>query len=442
MTTDWQADYQRRFLSAEDAAQLVRSGDRLVFTTGREPQRLGLAIAARAGELRGVRVHVHTPGHDFGWYDEGWEESFDVTVGYVFPQGVAREALDSHRINQNIWSIYMGAVELEPIDVLLTEVSPPDKHGYCSFGASVWNKAEQIAASRLVIAEVNPHLIRTYGDNRVHFSAIDHFVEHIPSGRRPGGRSLLGRSAEADEVQLQIARHLATIIEDGDTLQIGVGSATEPLPRAGFLDQKNDLGWHSEVTPPGIIDLVRRGIITGERKTLDRGKAVACAIGGGTPEDMAYVDMNPKFELRTQLYVNDPRVIAAQDNLVAINNAIAIDLTGQIASESIGPRMWSGAGGQPPFAMGAFLAKNGRNVTVLPATARGGKASRIVTQHPAGTIITVPRTVADVVVTEYGIARLRGAGVRQRVEQLIAIAHPDVRDHLRAEARRLYSSRL
>ena len=434
----WQADYERRFVSADEAVKQVKSGDRVVFTTGREPQQLGLALAARREELRRVRIHVHTPGHDFGWYDEGWEDAFEVTVGYVFPQGVAREALDSKRVNQNVWSIYMGAIELEPIDVLLTEVSPPDKHGYCSFGASVWNKAEQIASSRLVIAEVNQHLIRTFGDNRIHYSEIDYFVEHVSSGRRPGGRDLLGRDPTPTEEQIQIARHLASLIHDGDTIQIGVGRGTEPLPRLGFLDDKNDLGWHSEVTPPGIIDLVRRGIMTGKRKTLDRGKAVACAIGSGTPDDLAYVDMNPKFELRSQLYVNDPRVIAAQDNQVAINNAIAIDLTGQIASESIGPRMWSGAGGQPPFAMGAFLAKNGRSITVLPATAQGGKVSRIVAQHPAGTVITVPRTVADIVVTEYGIARLRGAGVRQRAEQLIAIAHPAFRDQLREEARRLY----
>ena len=439
---NWQTDYERRFVTAEDAVKHVRSGHRVVFTTGREPQQLGLALAARREELSGVRIHVHTPGHDFGWYDEGWEDAFEVTVGYVFPQGVGREALDAKRVNQNVWSIYMGAVELEPIDVLLTEVSPPDKHGYCSFGASVWNKAEQIASSRLVIAEVNQRLIRTYGDNQVHYSEIDYFVEHVSSGRKPGGRDLLGRDPTPTEEQIQIARHLASLIRDRDTIQIGVGRGTEPLPRLGFLDDKNDLGWHSEVTPPGIIDLVRRGIMTGRRKTLDRGKAVACAIGGGTPEDMAYVDMNPKFELRTQLYVNDPRVIAAQDNQVAINNAIAVDLTGQIASESIGPRMWSGAGGQPPFAMGAFLAKNGRSITVLPSTAQGGKASRIVVQHPAGTVITVPRTVADVVVTEFGIARLRGAGVRQRAEQLIAIAHPDFRDRLREEARRLYHQRI
>jgi 4-hydroxybutyrate CoA-transferase len=324
-------------------------------------------------------------------------------------------------------------------DILLTEVSPPDEHGFCSFGASLWNKRREIKEAKLVIAEVNPNLIRTYGDNYVHVSEIDYFVEHIPSGGAPGMGTLAGRMPKEPEPYVKrIAENVSQLIKDGDTIQIGVGRTTEPLVRLGLFDGKHDLGFHSQATPPGVISLVKEGVITGKYKTLHPGKVVVTSIGGSTREEMQWVDNNPLFLLVDVTYLEDIRVIAAHDNMVAINNALAIDLMGQVAAETIGRRVLSVAGGQIPFVIGAWLSKGGRSITVLPSTAQGGTVSRIVPTLPPGTAVTIQRNCVDYVVTEYGIAHLRGKSARQRANELISIAHPDFRAELRKEAEKLF----
>jgi 4-hydroxybutyrate CoA-transferase len=248
----------------------------------------------------------------------------------------------------------------------------------------------------------------------------------------------MGRQLQPGETEQNIANNVAEIVRDGDTIQIGIGLVAEWCAVLGTFDNKQDLGWHSEATPRGIIKLIREGVFTGKYKTVHRDKAVATACGGGTSEDMAFVNMNPLFELYPAEHVLDVRVIAAHDNMVSINSAVSVDLTGQVSAESIGPRIISGSGGQTAFAIGSFLSKGGRFVTVLPSTAGGGKHSRIVPRLQEGTIITVPRILADHVVTEYGIAKLKGKSQRQRVMALINIAHPDFRKELEKEARKMY----
>lgn len=445
---NWQEEYKRKLVTPQEAVKVVKSGDSVYFTSGREAVALGLALAARKEELENVKITVPTAARDFGWYDAGWDSSFEVTVGYCFGRGAARSALDEKRCDKLLGTLSEGGtfvytIRHQRIDVLFVEVSPPDKNGFCSFGASVWDKNEAVRAAAIVIGEVNQHLIRTYGDNFVHVSEIDYFVEHEASGRVPGEADLLGRPVEeSTPVQKQIGEFVGSLISDGDTLQIGVGQATEPLARVGILDNNNDLGWHSEVTPQGIIELVRKGVVNGKRKTIDRGKCVATAIGGGTAADMAYVNMNPLFELRRVVYVNDIRVIASLDNMVAINNALAVDLLGQIAAESLGPRIWGGAGGQPSFVIGAGLSKGGRSITVVPSTAQDGRVSRILPTLPEGTLVTIPAIATHFVVTEYGIADLKGKSVKERIEQLIAIAHPDFRQELKREGTKLFYGRL
>ncbi|MDY7036121.1 MAG: acetyl-CoA hydrolase/transferase C-terminal domain-containing protein, partial [Thermodesulfobacteriota bacterium] len=201
---------------------------------------------------------------------------------------------------------------------------------------------------------------------------------------------------------------------------------------------KKDLGWHSEHTVPGIIRLVRKGVITGRKKTLHPGKAVATAFVGGTKEDMDFVNGNPMFELYPGDYVLDPRIISSHDNMVAINTALSVDLTGQISAESIGPNMLSGTGGLLAFSMGAYLSKGGRFIVVLPSTAKGGALSRIVPMLEEGTIVTIPRILTDYIVTEYGIVKLKGKSQRERAFELISIAHPDFREELEKEAKKLY----
>jgi 4-hydroxybutyrate CoA-transferase len=436
----WEEEYKKKFISAESAANLVKSGDTVVFTMGREAHSIGLAIAARKEELRNVHIFVPTPGYDFGWYDDNWQDSFEIFI--AMPTGTCQEAVDNKRVDIMAGvplSIYRSITFSRTADIVITEVSPPDKKGFCSFGQSLWNKKKQIRMGKVVIAEVNKNLIRTYGDNFIHFSEIDYFVEHLYTGGEPGKGTLAGRTPKEPEPYLKdIAGYVSELIKDGDTIQIGVGRTTEPLVRLGMLDGKNDLGIHSEATPPGIITLVKEGVITGKYKTLNPEKVVVTSLGGGTKEEMQWANENPMFWLVDLDYLEDIRTIANHDNMVAINNALAIDLAGQITAESLGSQRLSATGGQFSFVVGALMSKGGRSVTVLPSTAQGGKISRIMPRLPEGTFTTIPHGLADYVVTEFGIAHLWGKSLRQRAEELISIAHPDFRAELRKEAKRLF----
>lgn len=440
---DWKQRYGHKLISAEEAAQRVKSGDTVAFAAGREASSIGYAIASRVGELKGVNVRVGVATVDFGWYDPGFEESFDITVG--FPMPIVMDMVNEHRCDVSIGSLHFAFGEEErrtnPVEVLLIEVSSPDEKGYCSFGASVWGKKKQVRSAKLVIGEVNDRLIHTYGDNYIHESEIHYFVEHEHSGEVPGQRDLRfkdirGTTAEAPPEYLKtITGYVREIVKDGDTCQIGVGSGVEHLVRLGLFEGRHDMGWHSEHTPGGLIRLVQEGVFTGRCKTINQGKMVSTALAG-TQKELEFASMNPMFELREVDYTNDPRVISSHDNMVAINQALAIDLWGQVCAEQIGTRWVSTAGGQPAFAVGAQLSNGGRNITVIPATARTkqGVVSNIMPEFPPSTVITLPRTLTDYVVNEYGIARLRGRTARQKMEELIAIAHPDYRGELKAAA--------
>ena len=408
----------------------------MAFTSGREAFAVGLALATRMGELESVHVLVPTPAYDFGWYDEGWQDSFDIIVR--MPTATCQEAVDSHRVDLDPGSL-IPFMDVEAGDVLLAEVSPPDDKGFCGFGASLWAKKRQVRESKLVIAEVNDRLIKTCGENFIHVSELDYLVEHISSGIPPGSGSLAGRALKEPEPYLkQIADYVSELIQDGDTLQIGVGRTTEPLVNLGIFDNKQDIGWHSEATPPGVISRVKSGLINGKRKTINTGIAVVTSIGGSSMEEMNWVSENPLIQLVDVSYLEDMRVIGAHDNFVALNNALLVDLTGQIGSQTIGTREMSAAGGQIPFVFGSWLSKNGRAITVMPSTARDGTISRIYPLLPEGTVVTIQRNCADYIVTEYGIAHVKGKSVRKRAEELINIAHPDFRGELRKEAKRLY----
>jgi 4-hydroxybutyrate CoA-transferase len=432
---DWRSKYREKLITAEEAANLVESGDRVAFSLGREAFAVGLALAARKEELKGVKLFAPAPTFDFGWYDPGWEDSFEVSIR--MPTALCQEAVDARRVDMSCGTL-IPFVDIEAGDVLLAEVSPPDDKGFCSFGASLWAKKRQVRESKLVIAEVNERLIRTYGENFIHVSELDYLVEHVSSGIPPGSGSLAGRALKKPEPYLkEITSYVSELIQDGDTLQIGVGRTTEPLVNLGLLDNKQDLGWHSEATPPGVISRVRSGLINGRCKTLNPGIAVVTSIGGSSLEEMEWVHENPLFHLVDVAYLEDIRIIAAHDNMVALNNALIIDITGQISAQSIGTREMASAGGQIPFVIGSWLSRNGRSITVLPSTARSGTVSRIVPLLPEGTVVTIQRNCAQYVVTEYGIANLKGKSLRQRAEELIRVAHPDFRGELKKEAKKL-----
>jgi len=434
---DWEQHYRSKQVSAEEAVKVVKSGDRVVYSLFSQAPAITEALAARKEELRDVDILVPTPIWFYSWLEPGWEDSFKPTCVFVTPFN--RQAMDEKRSDYwvGLTSYYCRASDpvvrpvQKDIDVVVIQMSPPNQHGYCCFGAFHWDKKAVAKRGKIVLAEVDEMQIRTYGDNYIHVSEIDRFVEHTS----PPFQSPL--PAVFDDTAKKIAEHVSSLIEDGDTIQIGTGGYTNTLPALGVFDDKEDLGWHSELTPPGVVDLVKKGLFRGPRKTLHPNKVVGTWMGN-SPEDFAYVNENPLFEVYPGDYVIDIRVIAAHDNMVSINHAMGVDLTGQIACESIGPRMYSGVGGQPEFTIGAMLSKGGRAITVLPSTAAEGKISRISPALLPGTVVTIPRYFADHVVTEYGIARLRGKTQRQRAQELIAVAHPDFRSELKKEAEKLF----
>ncbi len=431
--------YQKKLVTAAEAVAVVKSGDRVAFPLDSMggPIVLAEALAARLGELKDVALEVSTPAIDFGWFQPGWDESFKVDVqGYLSP--VVRPMMDERRADftPRLYSLWGKAYDegrpgTKEVDVFMTVVSPPDEHGYCSFGVDIWSKKWYLKNARKVLAEVDRNWIRTYGDNSVHVSEIDYFVEYTRQQRE----FVL---PEPEEYMKGIGRHVGTLVRDGDTIGIGAGRIGRTLCSQGVFNDKHDLGYYAENLVPGIVQLVKDGVVTGRRKTFHPGKVVCNNFGGVAPEDIVYLAENPMFELYPQDYVVNIRNVAANDNMVAINSALSVDLTGQIASESIGHRMYTGSGGQPSMAIGAMLSKGGRSITMLRSTAADGKISRIVASLEPGAIVTVPRNFADYVVTEYGIASLHGKSQRERAQELIAIAHPDFRAKLKRQARRLF----
>ncbi|MFC2005531.1 acetyl-CoA hydrolase/transferase family protein [Chloroflexota bacterium] len=436
---DWEKDYKQKFTSAEEAIKVVKAGDYVAFAYGPEPLTLGLALLGRGAEVGGIKILVPAPGRDFAWYDLGWENTFQIEVAHVLPitQQMMTDKRGDFLVGSVHWTHELG-VRRQP-DVVLTQLSAPDEHGFCSLGASLWNRKQAIREAKVTIAEINESLIRTYGDNFIHVSEIDYFVEHISSGKVPGATDMLGRKTSGPgERERKINEYVSSLVRDGDCFEVGVGGTAEWLLKLGTFDSKNNLGVHSENLPPGVVDLVRKGVITGQQKNINKGKVVSTACGGSSKEDMDFINMNPLFELYSSDYVLDPRIIATHDNMVAINSAMAIDLTGQIAAESVGPRMVSSTGGQLAFAIGANLSKGGRSISVLGSTARGDTVSRIVPTLEPGTVVTVPRTLSDIVVTEFGISYLKGKTQRERAGELIAIAHPNFRNDLKKAAQKLF----
>ena len=318
---------------------------------------------------------------------------------------------------------------LIPIDVFLTMVSPPDKFGYCSLGISVDHSKQLIESAKIVIAEVNPNMPRTYGESLVHVSKFDYFVEN------DWPLLELQRFASKDRVTDAIGRNVASLINDGDTLQMGAGTVPDAL--LYYLKEKNDLGIHTEMFSDGIIELIESGIINGKKKTLWPEKIVA-TFCEGTKKIYDFVHENPVFQFMPVDYVNDPRTIAQNDNMVAINQAMEIDLLGQVASESIATKQYSGIGGQLDFIRGSAMAHNGRPVIVLPSTAKNGTISRIKCQMNPGTPLSDTRNDVHYVVTEYGVANLFCKTNTERARELIEIAHPDFRSELIRQYKDIY----
>ncbi|MGE0601604.1 MAG: acetyl-CoA hydrolase/transferase family protein [Dehalococcoidia bacterium] len=434
--SDWPEDYANKLVDPARAAELVRPGDTVVIPIGAITPNLAQGLWERRDELSDIDILTCAPFVDPGWFEPGHPtftthvELFNTVVGRSSVNAGRSDFVSMPFSRRFKAEDERGGGQFE-VDVAMVSVSPPDRFGFCSFGTSLWNKLSYCRRARTVLAEVFPGYPRTGGTNQIHVSEIDAFVDGgdaIPP--RPGMR-------EIQPFPKPIAGFVNELVNNGDTIQIGTGMTTLQLAVNGAFDGKVDLGVHSEVSTPGLNDLVYRGVINGSRKKIHPGRFVATALTAGTAEEMEFIHENPIYEVYEVHYTNDIAVIAAHENMVAINNALSIDLTGQVAAESIGPDMWSGPGGQVEYVIGAMLSEGGRSITCMPSSSRGGTITRVVAEHPPGTVITVPRQFVDYVVTEFGIASLFGRSDRERARELINIAHPDHREDLRQAARRL-----
>jgi 4-hydroxybutyrate CoA-transferase len=420
---DWKQEYRAGCMCAAQALKAVRSGDRVWVQAGcGTPSPLVEALVARARELRDVEiVHMITLGS--ADYTRPEYEGHFRHRGLFLGANV-REAVAAGRADYT--PIFLSEIEglLEsgalPPDVVLMQVSPPDAHGFVSLGASVDCTLTAARCARTVLAEVNERMPRTHGDTYIHVSRISAFVE--------SSRPLLeARTEPFTAVHLRVARNVASLIPNGATLQTGIGGIPDAVLTC--LDDKRDLGIHTEMLSDGVIELIENGVINGERKSLHRGKAVVAFVLG-TRRLFEFIHENPMFEFRPIRYTNDPFVVAQNEKMVAINSALQVDLTGQVCADSLGTTPYSGFGGQLDFIRGAARSRGGVPIIALPSTARGGTVSRIVPVLEPGAGVVTSRADVHYVVTENGIACLHGKSLRERAQALIAIADPRFQEGL------------
>ena len=423
-----------RTVTAEEALRVVKSGDRVYLHTGAAlPRHLIDALVARAPELRVVEI--------IGMLAVGDEEApfarpelaKSFRVNALFVSDNVRRAVQEGRADylpvflSDVPKLFRGG--LLPLDVAMVSVSPPDRHGFCSLGVSVDCARAAVQSARTVIAQVNRNMPRSHGDGLIHVDAIDFMVEVDEPLYETKPEPL-------SDVSRAIGRHCAELVDDGATLQIGVGAIPDATLAA--LSSHHRLGIHTEMLSDGVVDLVEKGVITGEAKRIHPGKVVA-SFAIGTRRLYDILDDNPLEQMLDVAYVNDTAVIRRNPKVTAINSAIEVDLTGQVCADSLGELQFSGVGGQMDFIRGAALSEGGKPIIALPSET-SGKVSRIVSQLKPGAGVVTTRAHVHYVVTEYGIADLFGKNLRQRAAALVAIAHPRHRDALAAEARRRFGT--
>ena len=432
------------FETAAAAAARVRDGDLVRFPMGPVPISFVAALAARREDLHGVRISQGATRHAHPWLGEldgldsgqGWDHSFtflsDFLTVLTRPM-IANRRGDFIVCDYALWDKVTEAGRSDGFspDVFAALVSPPDDEGMVSFGYSLWNSKALLQRAQLSIAEIGDDVMDSGPINRV---PLDDFDVVIRQTEKPNDVVLPQLSDARIEVTEVVGAYVSTLVNDRDTIQIGTGTLSSSM--GSYLDGKSDLGVDAEILVASVVELIKSGVVTGRFKKQKPEIATASFIVPGA--DFAFCDGNPAIELHPIEWCNNLPRIALIENLVAINQASMIDLTGQVASESIGPVMYTGPGGQLSWTTGALYAKGGRSIHVLPSTARDGSISRIVSAFPPGTIVTVPRPLVDYVVTEHGIANLQGLTQRQRATEMIQLSHPKFRDELTAEARRLF----
>ena len=422
---DWKVLYASKLMTADEAVRQIPDGSRVFFGhAANEPPVLVDALVRNYEQYKDVEI-VH-------WVPMGKGEYCDPKMkghlrhNAMFVGGPTRKAVQEGRADYTPFFFHQSTRFFSdgtfPIDVAMVSVTPPDKHGYVSLGVSVGGTKPACLNAKMVIAQVNDQMPRTMGESFLHVSQLTCCVEASTPLPELGGGTI-------GEVEEAIGRNVASLGEDGSTLQLGIGTIPDAVLK--FLGDKKDLGIHSEMFSDGVVELAEAGNITNQKKTLHRGQSVATFLMG-TRRLYDFVDHNPDVELRPVDYVNNPFVIAQNENMVSINSCVQVDLMGQVASESIGPKQISGVGGQVDFVRGASASKGGVSIMAMPSTVKG-KISKIVPLLDEGAAVPTSRNDVDYIVTEYGVAALKGQTLRQRARNLIEIAHPDFRDELKAE---------
>jgi 4-hydroxybutyrate CoA-transferase len=425
----WLERYKSKLRSPQEAVKLISSGQRVYVHPGcAVPEVLVNAMSERYMDLEDVEViHLLTVG-TAAHTVPAMEGHFRHNA--VFIGANVRKAVNEGRAD--FTPVFLSEIPglftrgILPIDVALIHVSPPDEHGFCSFGVGVDCTKTATEVAKVIIAQVNPQMPRTLGDCFIHVDKLTCCVEaDVPLKELPQVDSSL--TPEEVQVYESIGQNIAGLIENGSTLQLGIGAIPDAVLH--YLHSKKDLGIHTEMFADGVIKLVEEGVITNEKKSLHRGKMIVSFVLG-TRALFDFIDNNPIVEYHPTQYVNDPFIISQNDKMVAINSAIQVDLTGQVCADSIGHYFYSGFGGQVDFIRGAARSKGGKPIIALPSTAKQGTLSRITTRLAAGAGVTTSRGDVHYVVTEYGVADLYGRTIRQRVRALIGIAHPSYREEL------------
>lgn len=412
--------------SALEAVSQIKSGSNLfIHTAAAAPVALVEALTKRASELKDITIYqLHTEG-PAPYTEEKYQDTFEVNTLFIGKN--CRDAVNDGRAN--FIPCFLSEVpimirsEVFPIDVALIQVSPPDDKGYCSLGVSVDATRAAIEKAEIVIAQVNPRMPRTHGDSFIHLREITAYVEHeMELPEHP--------PAPLTDIEKNIGRHISGIIEDGSTLQMGIGSI--PDATLSFLSNHKNLGIHTEMLSDGVIPLIESGVVNNSLKKFHRGSSVSgFLIGSRKLYD--FVDRNPMIRMLDIEYVNDTSVIRKLPKMTCINSAIEVDLTGQVNADSIGTRMYSGVGGQMDFIRGASLSPGGKPIIALPSTTRSGE-SKISAMLKQGAGVVTTRAHVHYIATEYGIVNLYGKNLKQRAHALINIAHPDHREMLEREA--------
>jgi acetyl-CoA hydrolase len=433
---DWNSIYQSRIVSPEDAVRVIKSGDRIFLTgNGSVPQKVLSARVEYAPNLENVEVCQALTIGPADYVKPEMEGHLRVNT--LFISHNVRQAVQDGRAD--FTPVLLSEFPLLfkrgllPLDVAIIHVSVPDDHGFCSLGVEVGLTKTPAESAKVIIAEVNQQMPRTLGDSFIHVSRLHHIVPvDYPIVEMPMS------DGDSSDVVEKIAGFIAELIPDGATMQLGIGAIPDAVLK--YLHHKKDLGVHSELFSDGVIDLVNAGVITSANKSLHPGKIIA-GFMLGSKNLYEWADDNPLIEMHRTEYVNDPFVIAQNERMVAINSAIEVDLTGQVCADSIGPKLYSGVGGQLDFIYGASRSKGGVPVIALPSTTvlKDGKlVTRIAAMLKEGAGVVTSRNHVRYVVTEYGVADLYGKTIRQRASQLINIAHPDFRDDLEKQAKELH----